>query len=450
MNTRMIVVALVIAFASGCGLNPKRYSVETSAVDAAGAFQLIPRDEFEDIDLVRLLDPSGTAQAEADKDASRGKWDKLSPGQKIDAALLRYYLNHATKDEQRTWRDRIQERILAASTQRCNAFKANLQRQFSRNNFLLGLGATISGVIGAVVPGVQASKYLAGAAGIFSGARAEWNQDFLANIAVNVIIDGIEQRQQEVYKQIVIAGQNKDISAYNVEAAIKDALFYHGQCSIMTGLRVASDAIKFTNDPGIDAATRILLKLNNAKKVSNGATDVDFQLSSKIDALALTQQLFAGTPRGGGTDPGSLLRVMFSTKQRVTNSAEAVRVALEKLEGGINTDAQNAISSKSGALQISISGCDRAASKLTNEIAETQAKLENSINDADKITLAGELEKKNKFSTEIARAVDLIQADFSNLADSLRAQIESQKIKADEAKKRIEALTTATPNVCSL
>ena len=443
MSVRIVVGALVITFVSGCAA-PGRYMSETSAVDTAGAYQLVSRADFEDIDLVRLLDPEGAAE----KALSPKPWKDLSLGQKIDTAFRQFHLTHRSSGDERTARDQIQERVLAASTQRCNAFKGTLQRQFARNNFVLGLGATISGIIGAVVPGVQASKNLAAAAGIFSGARAEWNQDFLSNVAVNVIIDGIEQRQQEVYRQIVIAGQSKGIETYNVEAAIKDALFYHGQCSIMTGLRVASDAIKLANDPGIDAATRILLKFNNAKKIKDGAMDVDFQLASKIDQLMLNQRLFAGTPRGSEDDPSSLLRVMFSAKQRVTNSAEAIRAALEKVENSKDTVAQKAITSKRDAVRASISGCDTAASKLTNEIAEIQAQLDNTIKEADKITLPGTLGTKNKLSAAIARAVDLIQSDFSIIADSLRDQIESQKIKPDEAKKRVEAVTAATPSVC--
>jgi hypothetical protein len=82
-------------FASGCALDPKRFLAETNAVDTAGAFQLVPRDEFEDIDLVRLLDPTGTAEKTAGPDA----WKKLSAGQKIDAALEQFYKNHPSPGE---------------------------------------------------------------------------------------------------------------------------------------------------------------------------------------------------------------------------------------------------------------------------------------------------------------------------------------------------------------
>lgn len=444
MKTQIVLVALAVSFVSGCAA-PGRYLSETAAVDTAGAYQLVPRADFEDIDLVRLLDPHGAAE----KALTPEKWKLLSQGQRIDAAFQQFHDIHRSKGDERKARDQIQERVLAASTQRCNAFKGSLQRQFSRNNFVLGLGATISGVIGAVVPGVQASKNLAAAAGIFSGARAEWNQDFLSNIAVNVIIDGVEQRQQEVYRQIVIAGQGKDIETYNVEAAIKDALFYHGQCSIMTGLRVASDAIKFANDPGIDAATRILLKLNNAKKVSDGATDVDFQLSSKIEQLSLNQRLFAGTPRDSGADSRSLLRAIFSAKQKVTNSAEAVRAALEKIEISKGTDTQNAIIAKRDALRTSISGCDSAASKLTIEIAEIQAQMDNTISEADKVTLPSALEAKSKLSAAIANAVNFIESDFSFLAESLRVQIDTKAIKPLDAKKRIDAISPSAPSLCN-
>lgn len=429
INKIAFMVFLVLA---GCGSNPARYMSETNSVDLASAFQLIPRDDFEDIDIARLVDPKGKA---IQKLTDSG----ITPdaGQKIDAALEQFYDDHP-KNKQAPARDRIQERILAASTQRCNAFKSNLQREYSRTNFVLGIGSTISGVVGAVIPGVQASKNLAAASGIFSGARAEWNQAFLSNLAVNVVIDGIEQRQQDVYKHIVLAGQARSIDDYNLEAAIKDALFYHGQCSIMTGLRVASDAIKLANDPGIDAATRILLKLNNAKKISEGATnDVDFALSSKLDQLSLNQRLFAGTPRKTEYLSTALLHVLFTSKERISEITNALLKELETFEDKKESDSQTVVKSLNSALQTWISGCNTKGLEVLSNIAETQVQLDRSKEAASSIELTGKLAAKNNLAAAIGARIESRTAEYQNASSFLLQEIKSKKLKQADLKDRV-------------
>ena len=54
---------------------------------------------------------------------------------------------------------------MAASQHRCNAFTANLQRTFSRNNFGLGVLTTLAGTAGA-------PRFVLGAANNWSGAAA--------------------------------------------------------------------------------------------------------------------------------------------------------------------------------------------------------------------------------------------------------------------------------------
>lgn len=148
----------------------------------------------------------------------------------------------ATDLQQRIARNALQERLLAASQQRCNAFKGNLQRTFSRTNFGLGVATVIAGTAGALVSSLDAARNWSGAAAIFSGARSEFNQDYMSNLAAHVIVDGIEKRRQFVYDQIQKFGQKMNYAEYPVEAAIKDAFYYHGECSVVAGFRQASDA----------------------------------------------------------------------------------------------------------------------------------------------------------------------------------------------------------------
>jgi len=101
---------------------------------------------------------------------------------------------------------------------------------------------------------------------LFSGIRSEYNQAYYSNLAAHVIVKGIEARQELVYRRIQIEGQRKNIDDYPLEAAVKDAVFMDGLCSVVTGLDQAAASVDATNEPGLDAATRTLLRARLAKE----------------------------------------------------------------------------------------------------------------------------------------------------------------------------------------
>jgi len=262
-----ILLITIIALLSGCS---NKYLDETNEVDETSAYQLTDRKVFEAIDVAGLLNKY--APNSYKKDNSQYLLTESSKIIRLENALD-YYNKQMQSDEytsaQKTLsRNALQERILTASTQRCNAFKGNLQRMYSRTNFGLGLATTIAGTAGAIVNPVVAG-YWSGASAIFSGARSEFNQGMMSNLAAYVIIDGIDKRRGEVYSQIQKNGQSKHYEDYPVEAAIKDALYFHGLCSITAGFQEASDSIKYSKDPGISSAIDILTKIKYAQQISN-------------------------------------------------------------------------------------------------------------------------------------------------------------------------------------
>ena len=109
---------------------------------------------------------------------------------------------------------------------------------------------------------------------MFSGVRAEFNQELFLNLATQVIVQGIDTKRTMLYEQMVEHGQSKSIKDYNVQAAVKDAVYYHGQCSVIVGFQEAADAIKLVEDPGLNAATRTLLRVNVMRNIlDNRSTD---------------------------------------------------------------------------------------------------------------------------------------------------------------------------------
>lgn len=296
---RLMGGALLPLLMSGCAGIGQHWR-ETSGIDTTGAFQITNRNVVEPVDLGYLLlryAPSPEAAADnCEALASRTpNWarggvaaDEGLQGDEFDSKdrtrldrSVRYFAcrsERATEDQRRLARNTLQERLLLSSEQRCSAFKIGLQREFSRTNFGLGVLSTLAGTAGALVNSVSAARNWAGTAAVSSGVRAEFNQDFFANLAAHVVIDGVDKRRREVYEQIQRYGQAKAYADYPVEAAIKDALYYHGQCSVAAGFQMASDAIKLYDDPGINTGLAMIAKIRAANLMLNdtslGAEDL--------------------------------------------------------------------------------------------------------------------------------------------------------------------------------
>lgn len=302
----------ILVILAGCAATPKQYLDETSWVDVTGAYQLTDREAFETIDLGKLLRqyaPQGSpskckgldkvptpARNASGQPPSAATGAEAMSGGLEDA--LHYYndkIRGVSDQQQRTSRNALQERLLAASAQRCNAYKGNLQRTFSRTNFGLGVLSTIAGTAGALVNSASAASGWSAVSAISSGSRAEFNQDFMSNLAAYVIVDGIDKRRRTIYEQIQSRGQAKSYEAYPVEAAIKDALYYHGQCSVIAGFQEASDSIKTANEPGVNAAINAMAKIRAANLMVHDDKQSPEAILATSKKITSDSQPIAGT-----------------------------------------------------------------------------------------------------------------------------------------------------------
>jgi len=322
-------MTMAVGFLVGCSA---KYSKETDNVDATAAYQLLDREQFEVLDLPKLivstaqamhnpgvndstcsrltLEESTSSQCKSSSriDSDSNAANNISP-KKYNMEEAFSYFQCVTKDmlarssdeiKVRNARNSIQERILAASTQRCNAFETNLQRTSSRHNFYSGLLSTAAGTVGGLVTAADGARIFSGVSGVASGYRAEFNQDYMANLATHVITEGIDKRRREVYAQIQTRGQGKSMSEYPLEAAVKDALYYHGQCSVIVGFQEAADAIKYVVDPGMDASIRALSKINLAKQLTaNPSTKTSAEVMTELEEI--NKKGFIGPRNMAGT-----------------------------------------------------------------------------------------------------------------------------------------------------
>ena len=262
-------------FAAGCSSlqgaadpeGPEQYS----GVDKHSSYPAIRRPSFEEVNLIELIDPHLEHRREYKEIFNQAKADgrTVTFGAKYDLALAWFRTSDLGAEQKRLQRNGVQERILAVSTSRCNVFKTYLRRDQSERNFLLGSLTTAAGVLGAVLPGANASRNLAGAAGLFSGVQAEYNQAFFSNLAAQVIVKGIDSKQATTYERIRKIGQPMSVADYPMEAAIKDAIYYDGLCSTLVGLNEAGESITQAQNPGLEAASRAVLRARVLQKIAS-------------------------------------------------------------------------------------------------------------------------------------------------------------------------------------
>ena len=248
MRISLRELALLIPFfmiTSGCGniarnLLPN-FALFDDNVTSQGAQPLLERDVFEKIDLFKEIGSPTEELANAGVNTDDIDRENLARAFK--------WFNEGGGDKRR--RNGIQERIIAASNQRCGEYK-NFLRQFeAEGNFFLGTATTTLAGLGAVFTPAATVRALAGAAAITSGIRAEFQEDFFYTLATHVITEGIDAKREEIYKALG-KRQDEEVIKYTIQAAVNDAVQYHSACTTIVGSQAASEAIRQAKNPGLE------------------------------------------------------------------------------------------------------------------------------------------------------------------------------------------------------
>lgn len=283
---------------AGCSVFDKSHDDYDEFADKHSAYQLVSREQFEPIDLASLISGDQPSTMKLASDGSIAPDEYRKQGALIDTAFSAFALKYRDAGEAgRARRSAIQERILAASDQRCNDFKTLLQKKFSNVSFNTGLLSSITAVAATIVTSVDTSRALAGVAGISSAFRAEYNQAFFANAAVQVVVAGIDSRRRTAYEQILLA-RNESLAGYPLEAAVKDAIRYHGLCSTVSGLQEAGEAVRYYNEPGITAATRTFARSKMMTDIQGASADQVLERIKRWNEVIPAERYLAGNPLG--------------------------------------------------------------------------------------------------------------------------------------------------------
>ncbi|BDT70045.1 hypothetical protein os1_42370 [Comamonadaceae bacterium OS-1] len=226
-----------------------------------GANPQFNNEKFEVVDLFALLDPDGLrmqGHADAQQDLERAFAAFYHPHYNLGGTLV----------ERRT---RLQDRLIAASNQRCEAYKIYLRRFEAYQDTSFGLATTLLGGAAAVVGGLRDAKILGGLAGISSGSRAELRQGLFGNLASFIIVPGLDQRRKELMAEIQA---HRADPTYTVQAAISDVARYHGACTLETGMEQAKNAIQTVSNPGMTMVRQTLNSVMQARLMAQAVQKV--------------------------------------------------------------------------------------------------------------------------------------------------------------------------------
>jgi hypothetical protein len=161
---------------------------------------------------------------------------------RLDGALKVFYAS-GNADGLKLRRNRIQDRLVLASDNACEAFKVILKRKQSNANFKFGAASVLFGAGGAISTVASTASTLAALAGASAGLRAEYNRDYFADSAAHLITRGVTKRRSEILKVMRETGHQLDTDKYSLESALADVVTYHGACSLVGGLEYADGAV---------------------------------------------------------------------------------------------------------------------------------------------------------------------------------------------------------------
>ena len=253
----------IILITSGCsGIHMRGDSISGGPhANIAGPTDIL-NIKVERLDIVSLLDP-GKSKDYRDG-FSKNCFSDLSDkciawySKQLTSAMDKFNQKHLFSGKKIAARNAIQDQILLSSEQRCNFYKKHLRSVSTRSDFLFGSLTTISAGAGAIVTGEASVRMFSGLAGIFSGLRSEFNQVYFNNLAMEVVISGIDIARKDILRGLIAYRMEHDADEYTVQAAIQDALQFHGACSIISGIQAAGQAVEEIDNPGIVMIEKVM------------------------------------------------------------------------------------------------------------------------------------------------------------------------------------------------
>jgi|GEM_PF-2519137 len=151
-------------------------------------------------------------------------------------------------------RNELQDRIIAASNQRCATFMRTLTSSKAQSSMIWGNVSTLLASAATVTTPIGIAKALAAGSAVSNGVLSRYDDAYFNHLSISVINGGIARNRQAVLERI-LAERKNDLSVYSVNRAVADAISYHAACNVVSGLETAAASLKnVTNAELVGAA----------------------------------------------------------------------------------------------------------------------------------------------------------------------------------------------------
>lgn len=223
-NVGSAVIFVTCLFLSACS-TMRSYTMPSEKNLISGAGSLFTKDgeaaKFETLDVNVLLQEYGLADLKS-----------FGPAEWNDPVSRSAYL-----------RNELQDRIIAASNQRCGYYLREIVSAKSQSQMGWGtLSLLLSGAASVTTP-IKSAQTLAAGGAAATGINSLYSEAYFNNLAVTVIASGITKQREGVLDQIKKLRKDNLLN-YPINKAIADAITYHASCNILTGLETAANALK--------------------------------------------------------------------------------------------------------------------------------------------------------------------------------------------------------------
>lgn len=160
-------------------------------------------------------------------------------------------------------------------------FENALYREGRGGDFALTVAQIVVGAVGSIVNPASTSQALSGVGGVLAGVGQAYDEELLADRAIQAIITQMQASRAEV-RSAILAKLSLTIQQYPLGLALRDLEEYYGAGTLTGGLAALSET----------AANRLQEAEDSAQAVINRVTVVDSEITSE-ENVQLSEDLRA-------------------------------------------------------------------------------------------------------------------------------------------------------------
>ena len=324
-------------------------------------------------------------------------------------------------------RNDITGRLLAASDQACEKFTQRLNSFQSGTNFFTGSLATALAGAGAIFTPAGTARAFAGAAGIASGVRAEFNGDLFYQQLVPTLRKAIDTARATARKPIIDGFASK-LDVYPMSLAFSDVIRYNGACSLVAAEATMASSLTLASHPGMAEFNQSQMLANTGKFLlahpeyaSSDLLNADGTLKTNAAALLKAAQATlppvvvpTATPGKPADAAVAIGNAAANVSRNVTRLLSSITAALTKATVTLDATVANNTTALAGTASVVATTVPGGAQKAFLDAVDAEVKA------CQTKPAAGTLPSTDATYTKLAARLNAIKTTLSPLMTAVR------------------------------